>query len=122
MLKVWVLVKVVHQDYLDKWRRNAIRNFAPDDDVVANVDLDHLRFFPGSGKVGEVRDPQLGRQGSDVPVSRSGDAAIVAGLTQVVSRVRVHPEREVTLDLSPWQFVARWDPKTKMSNFCNRTN
>ncbi len=101
MLKISVLVKVVHRDYLDKRRRNAIRNFAPDDDVVANVDLDHLRFISGSGKVGEVRDPQLGRQGGDVPVSRSGDASVVAGLTQVVGRVRVHAEREVTLDLSP---------------------
>ena len=85
---VLVLYKI-DQNYLQKRRRNTIRNLAPNYNIVSNVSLDHFRSVPISGEVRQVRDPQFRRQRRDVPVSRSGDAAVVAGLTQVVGSVGV---------------------------------
>ena len=53
-----------------------------------------------------MSDPELCRKRRDVPVAGSGDAPVVAGLTEVVVGIGVDPEREVTLSLAARKFVA----------------
>ena len=90
---------------LNERRRNAVRNFAADDDVVADEGLDHFSLSVVR-EIGQVSDPELCRKRRDVSVAGSGDAPVVAGLTEVVVGVGVDPEREVTLSLAARKFVA----------------
>ena len=90
---------------MNERRRNAVRNFAADDDVVADEGLDDFSLSVVR-EIGQVSDPELCRKRRDVSVAGSGDAPVVAGLTEVVGGVGVDPEREVTLSLAARKFVA----------------
>ncbi len=52
-----------------------------------------VKLTPGVfGETGKMRDAKLRRERRDVPVPGTGDAPVVAGLSEVVGRIGVYPE------------------------------
>ena len=73
-----------------------------------------VKLTPGVfGETGKVRDAKLRRERRDVPVPGTGDAPVVAGLSEVVGRIGVYPEGEVSLNFAAGKFVTGGNPKQK---------